>query len=350
MNGKYVATSPVVLGGGQELLAMGGFSFLGKDPYAAWFERSADGGRTWLAGPATRNEHGPSSANQPVFLDARRGWAGPWWTSDSGVGWHRWLPKNDYVDVAMAGSGAWAEISRCHLNACRRDVIDSVARPGASPRPLPAQPPIDVWPATLIHPSPATGYVLSSRGHRGADRVVVEASRDSGVTWQVHDTPCPGPDASGASPDLAATGHDDLWLVCQNTIEPDESLSTVYRSHDDGASWTQQSAKPIGENLGPLSPVNGRVAWALSTVRDGSTSVLRTSDGGRSFTNVLDSGRSGFSADAITVLSARSATLSGVELTPNAGRLELVYTTDDGGRTWQRTTLPAPPGIPTTHR
>jgi photosystem II stability/assembly factor-like uncharacterized protein len=347
MNGKYVPTSPVILGGGQELLAMGGFSFGRKNPYESWFERSADGGRTWHASPASRSEHGPSTMDQLVFLDARRGWAGHWWTGDAGAVWHRWLPRGDYVNIAPSGSSAWADIADCRHETCDRDVVETVASPGASPRPLPAQPPFTIQPYTLVHPSADTGYVLSN-GHRGADRMVVEASRDTGLTWQVHDTPCREPAAAGAFPDLAATGPDDLWLVCQNTIEPDESLSTVYWSRDGGTSWTQQTAKPIGENVGPLSPASGQVAWALSTRRDGSTSVLRTRNGGRSFTTVLDSRMSGFGTDEMTVLSPTSVTLSGFEGTPIGARLELVYTTHDGGRTWQRSTLPAPAGIPTT--
>jgi hypothetical protein len=347
MNGKYVPTSPAVLGGGQELLAIGGLSFGRKYPYDSWFERSADGGRTWQASPASRSQHGPSTMSGMVFLDARRGWAGEWWTKDAGAAWHRWLPRGDDVDLAPSGSSAWADILNCRHENCARDVVESVAGPGASQHPLPAQPPLQIQPYTLVHPSTDTGYVLSS-GHAGADRMVVEASRDSGLTWQVHDTPCGEPAATGALPDLAASGPDDLWLVCQNSIEPDESLSTIYRSRDGGASWTEQTAKPFGENVGSLSPVNGQVAWALSTPRDGSTSVLRTSNGGRSFTTVLDSKFYGFGTDAMTVLSPTSATLSGFEVTPNGGRLELVYSTHDGGRTWQRSTLPAPPGIPTT--
>jgi hypothetical protein len=353
MNGKYVPTAPAVLEGKHVLLAVGGFSFLGKEPFGSWFERSADGGRTWQPGSVTRRLTGPSSMDDLVFVDARRGWAGRWWTDDSGVTWRRWLPaKFQVFAIEPAGSGAWADIAQCDVirtNQCGRDEIVTLARPGAAPRPLRMQPPLGAAP-TLVHPDAVTGYQLTDQGRGHAGRTVIEATRDAGATWQVHRTPCgPTGPSAGANVDLATSGPSDLWLACQTTIAPDDFSSTIYRSHDAGIMWTSATRKPGPENLGSLQPADADVAWALSITRSGSTSVLRTSDGGRTFTPVLRlSATQPLSANGITVLSAGSAIVSGYQLTNNGGRLEVVYRTDTSGRTWLRSVLPAPTGIPTT--
>jgi photosystem II stability/assembly factor-like uncharacterized protein len=88
-------------------------------------------------------------------------------------------------------------------------------------------------------------------------------------------------------------------------------------------------------------PVSDTVAWATVSAQ-GPGSVLRTTDGGRTWRRVLvgtDNDNLGIEAITTSGRSGLSFVHFGVR---HGGDIFTVYRTVDGGRTWHTTPLPAP--------
>ena len=124
---------------------------------------------------------------------------------------------------------------------------------------------------------------------------------------------------------------------------------------EDGAHWSRR-ALPAGTlgayGLSFLSPSEG---WILAQehLKDGTAATLwRTGDGGRSWSAVSTSGFDPhLKSPQLHFMDARLGFVSGLErsgFTPDpigATEQPVVYRTGDGGATWTRTALPAPPDI-----
>ncbi|MEU6795815.1 oxidoreductase [Nonomuraea wenchangensis] len=85
----------------------------------------------------------------------------------------------------------------------------------------------------------------------------------------------------------------------------------------------------VSARLRGLSPVSRHVAWASGS----EGTVLRTTDGGRSWQNVPPPGTAGLQFRDIEAFDARQA----VVLSIGEGTDSRVYRTEDGGRTWAET-------------
>lgn len=128
------------------------------------------------------------------------------------------------------------------------------------------------------------------------------------------------------------------------------STLLFFRTTDGGQTWQQQGAF---ESVTPadLSFVNEQDGWALVD-RQGATgnqtaTLLRTTDGGATWVKVADTGippQKGTipfaGSKIVTFLNATTGWLTGFSY---AGTQ--LYVTHDAGVTWQKQTLPLPPGV-----
>jgi photosystem II stability/assembly factor-like uncharacterized protein len=134
---------------------------------------------------------------------------------------------------------------------------------------------------------------------------------DAGQSWVTRPDPCPTYFDVGQ--EIAASGTDDLWMVCASEPSSGSQAKALYRSNDGGRQWTLAAAAnapvlsgnvslpaagglPIGgyvspdslghENLAVLTPDD---AW-LFPDRSG---VFQTTDGGRTWTTASGLARAG---------------------------------------------------------
>lgn len=313
-----------------------------------WLATTSDGGRSWSV-----ERPSFSLFASPVFDGSPDGWT-------QGVDPHRvlrfyvthdggrsWTPAQSAAgansvdgDVSVAGGVVWAVgVGSCAGSDCRWVVMRGPAS-GDRLRATAAQPlPPTNQNATTISAVSATTAYVAAPAHHGTD---IYVTRDGGRDW--HQIPDQCSEASTKF-GVTATSTDSLWRICVRS-----KRFFVVRSTDSGAQWTSKRMPFIP--LYAFEPVTSQVAWS----QDVRGTIYRTANGGASWQPVWHSGgphgRStpGFSP----VLSAQSeddASLL-VQLThgptsrtrvPHSTNL-VVYSTTDGGRSWQPSVVKLPPG------
>jgi photosystem II stability/assembly factor-like uncharacterized protein len=349
-DGKYVPSAVVRINGHDELATLAGFSFRGREPYAAWFDRSSDRGRSWQAvGTPSRSLSAPSSQQFIGFVTGGRGWAASpdlYWTDDGGRHWHLQFSAPHPVNsddmigsLVIAAGNAWIDRVQCRGQRCRNG-WESIARPGAQPRPLAAQP-AGRWETSLVRPSAATAYALGLDRDRPKWHFHLDVTTDAGRAWTTRPLPC-GLVTSMALPVLAADRPGDLWLACNRFVGMSGDTSTIWHSADGGRRWARVSPRNRYDGVFALSPISAGVAWALGSDPNGYVTVLWTNDGGRDFTALL-SDPARVSAGGFSARSATAATLTGW-VPAGSGRREVVLSTRDGGRLWHEYGLPVASG------
>ena len=133
---------------------------------------------------------------------------------------------------------------------------------------------------------------------------------------------------------LSAVTSSIAWASGQN--------GTVIRTTDGGRTWTAATVADAGTlDLRAIAAISARTAFAMS-IGD-SSRIFRTTDGGRTWSLRFVSTRKGSFLDAIRFWDARH----GVAVSDPVDGKFLVVTTRDGGATWQETPAAGmPPALP----
>jgi hypothetical protein len=229
-------------------------------------------------------------------------------------------------DVSAIGANVWAVVGTCPISsltvaaACSASVDVStdagVTWHATTAPPVSEEPGVSVTDQDLelARITPVRAYVLSfapTRSAGGASLGRLGFTPDGGQSWLTRPDPCPAYFDSGQ--EMAASGTEDLWMVCASQAGSGSQAKALYRSSDGGQHWTLSAAAnapvlsgnvdlaaggglPVDgyvspyslghENLAVLTPDD---AW-LFPDRSG---VFRTTDGGRSWSTVSGLARAG---------------------------------------------------------
>jgi hypothetical protein len=323
-------------------------------------------GASWYGvnAPVTGPPDGSSGVGQIRFLDIHDGWAfGPalWVTHDGGAHWYQ---ENTFgqrvLDVEAAGDRAFALLAACtgtgpqYASDCTNVSLYSslassdqwTAVPGLTSglNALPAQ--SQPFSASLVLTADR-GYLLDPAGQLLSGPL-------TGTAWTVASSslPCqPGPPGSAGQPAsalpsdqlpaaLLAADSAGLVLVCASVTEAPAASSSqsksVFVSSDGGTQWSAAGTPPAaGTALALAAQPGGLMLLATDA------GIYRSGDGGSTWQLAQArpagavAGQPGFSYVGMT--SARS----GVALPADSG-LHEVFTTSDGGLTWQSNQVSAP--------
>jgi photosystem II stability/assembly factor-like uncharacterized protein len=294
-----------------------------------------DAGQTWRV----VNDSLPADLPaQLEFADATHGylWGGTpsaqgtvplWVTSDGGRTWVQ-APVGPVVsDVSAIGADVWAvvgtrPISSLPLADAYPVTVDVSMDDGLTWTPTTASPPVSEEPGIsiadqdleLARITPARAYVLSFAPGRTPSGITVGQlgyTSDGGQSWQQRPDPCPRYFDFGQ--EIAASGTDDLWMVCASQPTSGSQAKALYRSSDGGQHWTLTAAAnapvlsgnvslpaagglPVGgyvspdslghENLAVLTP---DAAWLFPD----HFGVFQTTDGGHAWSRVSGLARAG---------------------------------------------------------
>ena len=206
-----------------------------------------------------------------------------WVTADGGRHWVQ-APVGPVVsDVSAIGPNVWAVVGTCPISslpvaaACpSAPTVDVSTDDGVSWQPTTTPPPVTEEPGLsvadqdleLARITTSRAYVLSI----APTRVVGAASSgglgytdDGGSSWVTRPDPCPT--YFGAGQEIAASGTDDLWMVCASEPSSGSQAKALYRSGDGGQHWTLAAAANAPVLSGNVSlaaggglPVDGYVS------------------------------------------------------------------------------------------
>ncbi|MFL5655481.1 MAG: WD40/YVTN/BNR-like repeat-containing protein [Ktedonobacteraceae bacterium] len=191
-----------------------------------------------------------------------------------------------------------------------------------------------------------TGWALAGKA--------VLHTTDGGMQW--NDITPPGYSINPGSVMDALTASQ-AWVAI-----PQSGYTTrIFRTVDGGQTW-QSSTIPndqTGTRVAQITFVNAQDGWILAN-RGGAASaeivnIYRTTDGGRTWISVSRALAAstdgpppghlpfGGAKSGIHFLNASTGWVTGTVLLPG---LAWLYVSHDGGSTWNRQTLPLPPGVP----
>jgi photosystem II stability/assembly factor-like uncharacterized protein len=330
LQGKYQAWAIAFPGRDTGIVAVAGYPGASMT-VRSWLERTADGGRVWVAGRPASGQDQPGAQGGLAFASARQGWAygpGLFYTRDGGATWRaERTPFPLTGPVAVAGTSTWVVGYACPSGDCPA-AIYTTDRVGGALRRLPDQPAATGSVVAMQRPTPSVAWLLVA-GPRGPARLVTTS--DAGRSWAARPLPCPPGEQAGQ---LSATGPGSLWLVCDGTPQSQFTPEAVYRTVDGARAWTPMAAEDSLE----VYPVSNRVAWA--TEGDPSDSiVVRTTDGGRTWHTVLS--RASTVAEFVQAFAPQGP--DGAQAVAWVGTAHgvrfVMYRTRDAGKTWQTTVL-----------
>jgi photosystem II stability/assembly factor-like uncharacterized protein len=296
---------------------------------------SSDAGATWKV---VDNSLPTSSMAQLEFSDAEHGylWGGspssdgtvPLWVSASGgKSWTK-SPLGPVVsDVSAIGSDVWAIVGTCPVGSSvpaasctvrvevSSDGGDSWQATQSSP-PVVAQPGLSVadQDLELARITQSRAYLLSygqaNPGSQPDGDLAYTA--DGGRSWLTRPDPCGAYFDFGEQ--IAASGTEDLWMICASQASAGSQAKALYRSSNGGQSWALAAAAnapalsanvtvpaagglPLAgyvspyslghENLAVLSPTT---AWLFPD----RSAVFETTNGGLNWSPVSELTREGF--------------------------------------------------------
>jgi hypothetical protein len=304
---------------------------------------TSDYGGTWYGvnAPVAGPPDGSAGVGQLRFLNMRDGWAfGPalWVTHDGGASWTQEQTSGLRVtDLETAGNRAFALFASCtgsgidYGSGCTSFSLysspagsDQWAQvPGASAS----------LPAPARQAGSASLVLTGSRGYLVAPSGELLSGPLTGTAWTVASPamPCrpgaPGP-AGQPTAALLAAAPSQLALVCMSPAPGAGSqLKSVFQSADGGAVWSSAGSAPAAGIAASLAAEPGALLLATG---DG---IFRSANGA-TWQQVQPSpagaaaGQAGFSYVGMTSLE------NGVALPADPG-LHEVFTTSDGGSTWQ---------------
>ncbi len=313
--------------------------------------RTTDGGTTWGALPspdftqgATRNSCVAVCVTNIRFADTRTGYAFGgnyvYMTTDGGGSWQ---PQ----PLPAGLGGATVQVSGLEIANGTVLRLTLPCLPGCAPTMQRSTVGSTVWQDVAL-PSGASvfGAQLARAGHAvvvltlghvagGASSAASHlfASTDDGTTWRSIPEPCPALPVSGNqsseadTADVAVTGDGTLSTLCVARQQGVLPALTVLTSGNGGASFTEAAASPPGAAFGPLAAASATDLSVSTTA-----GVMHSADAGNHWTRVLP---------PMTYLGFESPLVGRAFARPTDGMgSATVWTTHDGGATWQSFTFP----------
>jgi hypothetical protein len=291
-----------------------------RDGYPGQFEFEGASGYLWGGAPDTD------------------GGAPLWVTSDGGVSWHA-APIGPVVyDVSAIGPNVWALAGTCKAQSPGTDpavlcalTMEQSLDSGTSWHQVGSTGFADVMSAAplaqgveLARITTERSYVLTASAPDESGVIALSYTDDGGATWQARPVPCGGAFDLGA--EIAASGTDDLWLLCGSQASSGDQSKELYRSADGGMTWTltasatglgtppppasKPNALPLGGYIAPYSIGHKNLAVASPTTAwlyPFRTAMFKTVTGGRSWTAVPGLDTAGFGSGGpgnVTFISA----------------------------------------------
>lgn len=287
---------------------------------------TADGGRTWSAPSTVDPDSAGASGVSQVAFSGRTGFvaAGPLYASDDGgATWREVRLTADTIAVAPVGASVWV-LDGCPGGAvCPLQILTS-ADGGHTWSDLLSEPPLVGPDATMVRVSAADAFVAGSAAAAGGGSRLA-ATHDGGRTWEALADPC-APGMLGAAPALAALEPTELWAACESPVAG--TGRAVYRSRDGGHHWELRASSTAGPGLGAAGRLHALALaprGAVYLALDGGP-LLRSGDG--------TSWRESLPASAGGVRRIDLLDTNHGWVVTATGR---VLRTSDGGRTWTDT-------------
>jgi BNR/Asp-box repeat protein len=260
---------------------------------------TSDGGRSWSSGPAPGHSLNAGATSSVQFTTARRGWltaqesTGPgaelYRTTDGGLTWHRVAtgPPSPLRQVAPVEAGPAGELWQA--GGLFSDRLERTTDGGkhwrainltGAPRPSTAQPAKQPW-YSLHAFFPHQTLTTVAVPHGRSEHLLVYASRDRGRSWvRLSDLHLPGqatlPDRAAQPVRVAFTSPRAWWALVPGRHP------RLFRTADSGQRW-QPARLPAGAQAWQLAAADARHGWVLVTAANGSSAIVVTANGGRTW-------------------------------------------------------------------
>jgi hypothetical protein len=324
--------------------------------YCTSLAGTSDYGTSWYGvnAPVTGPPDGPAGVGQLRFLNTRDGWAfGPalWVTHNGGASWAQEQTSGLRVtDLETTGERAFALFASCngtgsdyasdctsvslYSSLADTDQWTLVPGPTASMPQAAAGQPASAS-LVLVGGTTSRGYLLAPSGELLSGPL-------TGAAWSAASpaAPCkpgaPGPFGQPTGALLAADSAQVIIVCTSPAPGADSQLKTVEESSDGGAQWSQAGPPPAA---GIAASVAAQTGGLLILATD--AGIYSSGNGGSTWQLAQPSpagaaaGEGGFSYAGMT------SSQNGVALPADPG-LHEVFTTSDGGRSWQQDTVSAP--------
>ncbi|HEY3194310.1 MAG TPA: hypothetical protein VGK42_03655 [Candidatus Dormibacteraeota bacterium] len=175
--------------------------------------------------------------------------------------------------------------------------------------------------------APSVGWVLAE----GARDFVIMHTTDAGNTWSRQ--------LAGASGRLGEYVH--FFDRSRGVVVVLGPSALMFKTADGGKTWSRSALDQGGGNIVSAVFTSARDGWLLADTTTGNkqaADLLRTRDGGRTWSSLGDPALPQDVAYRVVFTDFRHGWLYSSSSGPYA------YTSSDGGETWRRASLPAPPG------
>lgn|SRR5487761_1428941 len=173
--------------------------------------------------------------------------------------------------------------------------------------------------------TPTTGWVVVE--HQAKDFVVLRTS-DAGVTWN----------RQLAGPAEVIGEYLRFFDAANGVVVVLGTQSTLYRTSDGGNTWARQPLVQAGGYVLSADFVDAEHGWLLAQAATEGEALLRTNDGGRTWTGLGNPVVYSDWAYRVVFSDSTNGWLYSESAEPYA------YQSHDGGISWQRVSLPGPPG------